>query len=228
MSKYTRRKTVGVGTCGVAGVSWRTLAKPTSANKDAVALLSALLTRSPQAKSSLTIDMAALRKEQQERSVRLQDAAARFRRYRIKYRTVEALKKLPKVTTDFANFIFPVIRNMPEQDLVEQLVAVQPMAQPDAQVMYMDFVHQPGDRAGAHNPPPWLNFGTLDDGLVRNAQEIVTRRYNRVDEDVNVLEHDTLEAQRTTAHRLALHTLYGATVRPPAAFGRLATDAALR
>ena len=43
----------------------------------------------------------------------------------------------------FANFIFPVIANMPQQGLMEQLVAVQPMAQPAPQVLYMDYVVGP-------------------------------------------------------------------------------------
>ncbi len=50
----------------------------------------------------------------------------------------------------FAKFVFPVIRSVNETALVEQLVQVQPMTQPAAQVFYMDFVHDgvrvPGPR----------------------------------------------------------------------------------
>lgn len=46
----------------------------------------------------------------------------------------------------FDKFIFPVIANMPPmQGLMEQLVAVQPMAQPAPQVLYMDYVYVDGE-----------------------------------------------------------------------------------
>lgn len=44
----------------------------------------------------------------------------------------------------FDKFIFPVIKNMPPmQGLMEQLVAVQPMAQPAPQVLYLDYIVGP-------------------------------------------------------------------------------------
>jgi hypothetical protein len=44
----------------------------------------------------------------------------------------------------FDKFVFPVIQNMPDiQNLAEQLVAVQPMQLPAAQVFYMDMVVGP-------------------------------------------------------------------------------------
>lgn len=41
---------------------------------------------------------------------------------------------------DFAKFIAPVIRNMPDVGLLDELVAVQPMQLPAEAVLYMDFV----------------------------------------------------------------------------------------
>lgn len=41
----------------------------------------------------------------------------------------------------FDKWIFPVIANMPQANLMEQLVAVQPMQHPAPQVMYMDYVY---------------------------------------------------------------------------------------
>lgn len=43
----------------------------------------------------------------------------------------------------FDKWIFPVIANMPQHNLMEQLVAVQPMQMPAPQVLYMDFVVGP-------------------------------------------------------------------------------------
>jgi hypothetical protein len=74
-----------------------------------------------------------------ERRQRLQVEAAKWHKFRIKYRTIEALKKRPKIRPGFVNFTFPAIRNMRVGVDIEQLAAVQPMQQqPNAQVMYMD------------------------------------------------------------------------------------------
>lgn len=44
----------------------------------------------------------------------------------------------------FDKFVFPVIANMPDiQMMAEQLVAVQPMQAPAAQIMYLDYVIGP-------------------------------------------------------------------------------------
>lgn len=40
----------------------------------------------------------------------------------------------------FDKWIFPVIANMTENDVIDQLVAVQPMAGPNSQIVYMDIV----------------------------------------------------------------------------------------
>jgi hypothetical protein len=40
----------------------------------------------------------------------------------------------------FDKWIFPVIANMSENDVIDQLVAVQPMAGPVSQIVYMDIV----------------------------------------------------------------------------------------
>jgi hypothetical protein len=47
---------------------------------------------------------------------------------------------------DFAKLMMPVIRNMPEHDLLADIVAVQPMQGPAAQIFYLDFVYK---------RPPW-------------------------------------------------------------------------
>jgi hypothetical protein len=42
----------------------------------------------------------------------------------------------------FSRFVFPVIRNVAQPDLLEQLISLQPMVQPNPQVFYMDFAHE--------------------------------------------------------------------------------------
>jgi hypothetical protein len=42
---------------------------------------------------------------------------------------------------DFAKFVLPVIRNMPNAGLLDELVAVQPMQLPAGALFYMDFVY---------------------------------------------------------------------------------------
>jgi|OpeIllAssembly_1097287.scaffolds.fasta_scaffold220828_2 hypothetical protein len=56
----------------------------------------------------------------------------------------------------FDKWIFPVIANMPQHNLMEQLVAVQPMAQPAPQVMYMDFVYADAERVRLPERHPLL------------------------------------------------------------------------
>jgi hypothetical protein len=53
----------------------------------------------------------------------------------------------------FDKWIFPVIANMSENDVIDQLVAVQPMAGPVSQIVYMDIVT--GRRKGPH--PRWCS-----------------------------------------------------------------------
>jgi hypothetical protein len=55
----------------------------------------------------------------------------------------------------FDKWIFPVIANMSENDVIDQLVAIQPMAGPVSQIVYMDIVT--GRRKGRTPPgsPMW-------------------------------------------------------------------------
>jgi hypothetical protein len=81
------------------------------------------------------------------------------RRYRIKYRTVEALKNLLKracppsrvTNADFPHLAEPGVAHAALPDLMQQLVAIQPMNLPRADVFYMDFVAGPVDRRGVYN-----------------------------------------------------------------------------
>lgn len=65
----------------------------------------------------------------------------------------------------FSKFTFPVIRNMGETGLVEQLVPVQPMNQPAAQVFYMDFVHD-----GVRVPGPREEMRELANGRMERRR----------------------------------------------------------
>jgi|PlaIllAssembly_1097288.scaffolds.fasta_scaffold28214_3 hypothetical protein len=47
-------------------------------------------------------------------------------------------------SSSFDKWVFPVIANMPEIDIMQALVQVQPMQVPAAQVFYMDLVVGPG------------------------------------------------------------------------------------
>jgi hypothetical protein len=46
-------------------------------------------------------------------------------------------------SSSFAKWVFPVIANMPEVDIMQALVSIQPMQVPAAQVFYMDLVVGP-------------------------------------------------------------------------------------
>jgi hypothetical protein len=52
----------------------------------------------------------------------------------------------------FDKWIFPVIANMSENDVIDQLVALQPMAGPVSQIVYMDIVTGKSQRPH----PCWL------------------------------------------------------------------------
>lgn len=128
---------------------------------------------------------------------RIQTAAANWRRYRIKYRAIAALKKLPGQR--FASFSFPIIRNMNVQGLMEQLVAVQPMNMPQA-AMYMDIVMGPRMRR-AREREPHLDY-------VENPKRY-TRPFlrTRLDEVVPVNETELRERERKAAVRAAMQTV---------------------
>ena len=83
------------------------------------------------------------------------------RRLKMKWRTIKALRALPKRIGDFSRWMFPVIGRMAQQDLIQQLVQVQPMALPSARAFYMDFVGPaslaPFQRR-AHVPPEEMAF----------------------------------------------------------------------
>lgn len=140
-----------------------------------------------------------------------------------KKRQIEALKKLAERNPQqFAKFVFPLIGRMAERDIINELVAVQPMNGPTAEAFYLDFRAGPDDVA---HRPPWLNDG-MDDGLVRNAEALLRRRAeaNIVDTIVNVLEHQGNATQEQAASRLTFKTLFGAILKAQQSTIRLATD----
>lgn len=49
----------------------------------------------------------------------------------------------------FARWVFPIIKTvMPEHEALSAIMAVQPMGQPNAGIMYLDYVHEPIPRVG--------------------------------------------------------------------------------
>jgi hypothetical protein len=55
----------------------------------------------------------------------------------------------------FDKWIFPIIANMQENDVIDQLVSVQPMAGPVSQVVYMDIVTERAKGAVPAGTPMW-------------------------------------------------------------------------
>lgn len=88
----------------------------------------------------------------------------------------------------FDKFIFPVIKNMPPmQGLMEQLVAVQPMAQPAPHVLYLDYVVGP---EGARRRLP--------------ERHPLLRRYAEVELDERNYGHMVIDAARDKADATAM------------------------
>lgn len=88
------------------------------------------------------------------------------RRAKMKWRIIRALRA--RGPGRFGSFCFPIIRRMPERALVEQIVALQPMALPTAQVFYLDIVTGPPAQVPyqrrKHVPPEEMAF-PLDEGV---------------------------------------------------------------
>lgn len=83
------------------------------------------------------------------------------------------LTKLTYNVGGFEKFIFPVIANMAEVDVVEQLVQVQPMNVPAAAVMYLDYQIGPeGVRRRERRGGNWVREDYVVQGRVRNARVV--------------------------------------------------------
>lgn len=98
----------------------------------------------------------------------------------------------------FDKWIFPVIANMAENDIIDQLVALQPMAGPVSQIVYMDIVT--GKRKGRTpaGAPMW-----------RALQGAVDR-----DDDADELVSGEVLANTISSNALASTTLEWTPIRP--------------
>ena len=98
----------------------------------------------------------------------------------------------------FDKWIFPVIANMSENDVIDQLVALQPMAGPVSQIVYMDIVT--GRRKGRtpQGAPMW-----------RALQGAVDR-----DDDADEVITDETTTNTPAAQALAATTLEWTPIRP--------------
>jgi len=85
-----------------------------------------------------------------------------------------ALDEVTRTTSlgTFDKWIFPVIANMAENDVIDQMVALQPMAGPVSQIVYMDIVT--GKRKGATpaGSPMWRALQGATDRFSDSNEEI--------------------------------------------------------
>lgn len=94
---------------------------------------------------------------------------------KIKQRQLEALRKRPG--GQFAKFMFPIIRNMAQHDLIGALLPVQPMALPAGQMFYMDIVD--GRRRRYTREEDAVDAATIQEAAMKILAGVLARVVDR-------------------------------------------------
>ena len=130
---------------------------------------------------------------------------------RIKQRQLAALRE--RGSGRFASFVFPIIRNvLAHRDIIQDLVAVQPMNAPAGQVFYLDYVMGPVERQ-ARELEPRLE-ATIQEAAMKTLCGVLAKV---VDLRPAVNENEPREPEAPPARQLETRQIFGVTVQSPPA-----------